>query len=78
MLLNTMPCVVLLCSALFQMPHSFGYRARTRDMFSRPFRQAGVLPLSANMKSVKVCIMVHGASSGLDRAGLGCQAWPTE
>ena len=28
------------------MPHSFGYRARTRDMFARPFRKRGVIPIS--------------------------------
>lgn len=30
------------------MPHSFGYRARTRDMFSRDFRKAG---LNMNLKT---------------------------
>eukprot|EP00339_Tiarina_fusa_P025042 CAMPEP_0117039102 /NCGR_PEP_ID=MMETSP0472-20121206/27474_1 /TAXON_ID=693140 ORGANISM="Tiarina fusus, Strain LIS" /NCGR_SAMPLE_ID=MMETSP0472 /ASSEMBLY_ACC=CAM_ASM_000603 /LENGTH=166 /DNA_ID=CAMNT_0004749519 /DNA_START=6 /DNA_END=506 /DNA_ORIENTATION=- len=36
------------------MPHSFGYRARTRDLFSRKFRQRGTLPTSAFMKELKV------------------------
>ncbi|KAA0145541.1 hypothetical protein FNF29_08492 [Cafeteria roenbergensis] len=29
-----------------RMPHSFGYRARTRDLFSRKFRKAGTLAIS--------------------------------
>mmetsp|Transcript_42428 Transcript_42428/g.85829 ORF Transcript_42428/g.85829 Transcript_42428/m.85829 type:complete len:160 (-) Transcript_42428:127-606(-) len=35
------------------MPHSFGYRARTRDMFSRPFRQTGMIKLSTYMTDYK-------------------------
>ena len=31
------------------MPHSFGSRARTRDMFSRPFRQRGMIKMSTYM-----------------------------
>jgi|Transcript_10504 large subunit ribosomal protein L21e len=26
------------------MPHSFGVRARTRDLFSQPFRRSGTIP----------------------------------
>jgi len=36
------------------MPHSFGYRARTRDMFSKGFRKAGTINLSTYIKSYKV------------------------
>jgi large subunit ribosomal protein L21e len=36
------------------MPHANGYRARTRFMFSRAFRQKGVINLSTYLKSVKV------------------------
>ena len=36
------------------MPHSFGYRARTRDMFSRPFRTKGMIKLSTYMTTYKV------------------------
>ncbi|CAM9942944.1 unnamed protein product [Phaeothamnion confervicola] len=36
------------------MPHSFGYRARTRDMFSRGFRKSGVNPLSQYMIAYKI------------------------
>mmetsp|Transcript_10917 Transcript_10917/g.30645 ORF Transcript_10917/g.30645 Transcript_10917/m.30645 type:complete len:162 (+) Transcript_10917:92-577(+) len=28
------------------MPHHFGYRARTRDLFSKPFRQHGAIKMS--------------------------------
>ncbi|KAJ8614101.1 hypothetical protein CTAYLR_004618 [Chrysophaeum taylorii] len=36
------------------MPHAFGYRARTRDMFSRPFRQRGLIKLSTYLTTYKV------------------------
>jgi len=36
------------------MPHSFGYRARTRDMFSRPFRQRGMIKMSTYLTNYKV------------------------
>merc|ERR1712166_779583 len=29
-----------------KMPHCFGQRARTRDLFSKPFRKHGITPLS--------------------------------
>lgn len=47
------------------MPHSFGTRARTRDMFARPFRQRGMINLSTYMIRYKVGdyvdIKVNGA-----------------
>lgn len=36
------------------MPHSFGYRARTRDMFSRPFRQRGPIKMSTYLTTYNV------------------------
>eukprot|EP00296_Roombia_truncata_P001892 JP437740.1.p1 GENE.JP437740.1~~JP437740.1.p1 ORF type:complete len:164 (-),score=72.19 JP437740.1:19-510(-) len=36
------------------MPHSFGVRARTRDLFSRKFRTKGVIHLSTYMKTYHV------------------------
>ena len=36
------------------MPHSFGSRARTRDMFSRPFRQRGMIKMSTYMTQYKL------------------------
>lgn len=35
------------------MPHSYGYRARTRDMFARDFRKNGVNPLSIYLRKYK-------------------------
>jgi large subunit ribosomal protein L21e len=35
------------------MPHSYGYRARTRDMFARPFRKSGMIKLSTYMTTYK-------------------------
>lgn len=46
-------------------PHSFGYRARTRDMFARPFRKSGTIALGVYTKPLKVGdivdIVVNGA-----------------
>ena len=36
------------------MPHSFGYRARTRFMFSRPFRQSGPVAMSNYLINYKI------------------------
>merc|ERR1712177_157640 len=36
------------------MPHSYGTRARTRQMFSKEFRKHGVIPLSQYLMDVKV------------------------
>lgn len=36
------------------MTNSKGYRRGTRDMFSRPFRKHGVIPLSTYMKVYKI------------------------
>ncbi len=36
------------------MPHSFGYRARTRHMFARAFRQTGMTNMSTYLKTYKV------------------------
>ena len=36
------------------MPHSYGYRARTRDMFSRAFRENGMIRLSTYLIKYKV------------------------
>mmetsp|Transcript_51728 Transcript_51728/g.163552 ORF Transcript_51728/g.163552 Transcript_51728/m.163552 type:complete len:168 (-) Transcript_51728:97-600(-) len=35
------------------MPHSYGSRARTRDLFSRGFRKAGTIPLSTYLRPIK-------------------------
>ena len=36
------------------MTNTKGYRRGTRDLFSRPFRKKGVIPLSTYMKVYKV------------------------
>eukprot|EP00003_Mantamonas_plastica_P026682 TRINITY_DN5539_c0_g1_i2.p3 TRINITY_DN5539_c0_g1~~TRINITY_DN5539_c0_g1_i2.p3 ORF type:complete len:163 (+),score=46.59 TRINITY_DN5539_c0_g1_i2:1870-2358(+) len=36
------------------MPHSFGYRARTRDLFSQDFRKGGLIPVSTYVRNFKV------------------------
>lgn len=36
------------------MTRTHGYRRGTRDMFSRPFRQHGTIPLSTYMKVYKI------------------------
>lgn len=47
------------------MPGGQGYRARTRDMFKRGFRQKGFIPLSTYLRTYKlgdyVDIKVNGA-----------------
>ncbi|KAJ2511953.1 60S ribosomal protein L21A [Coemansia sp. RSA 1939] len=52
------------------MPHSFGYRARTRYMFARNFREHGVIPLSTYMKTYKVGDIVDVKSNGAIQKGL--------
>ena len=36
------------------MPHSFGYRARTRDLFSRGFREAGYVNMSTYLRTYRI------------------------
>eukprot|EP00611_Tribonema_gayanum_P006995 TRINITY_DN1632_c0_g2_i1.p2 TRINITY_DN1632_c0_g2~~TRINITY_DN1632_c0_g2_i1.p2 ORF type:complete len:161 (+),score=61.54 TRINITY_DN1632_c0_g2_i1:67-549(+) len=36
------------------MPHSYGYRGRTRQMFARGFRKSGYTPLSTYMTNYKL------------------------
>ena len=47
------------------MPHCFGLRARTRDLFSKAFRKHGVIPLNKYLISYKkgdyVDILANGA-----------------
>merc|ERR1739838_1016029 len=48
-----------------KMPHCFGQRARTRDLFSKPFRKHGVTPLNKLMtcfyKGEYVDVIADGA-----------------
>lgn len=47
------------------MPHSYGYRARTRQVFAKPFKKHGAAPLSGNLIAFKkgdfVDIVVDGS-----------------
>ncbi|KAJ2678507.1 Pyrimidine nucleotide transporter, mitochondrial [Coemansia spiralis] len=52
------------------MPHSFGYRARTRYMFARKFREHGAIPLSTYMKVYKVGDIVDVKGNGAIQKGL--------
>ena len=52
------------------MPHANGYRARTRFMFSRAFRQKGVINLSTYLKSVKVGDLVDIVANAAVHKGM--------
>ncbi|KAJ1645419.1 60S ribosomal protein L21A [Coemansia asiatica] len=52
------------------MPHSFGYRARTRYMFSRKFREHGPLHLSTYLKTYKVGDIVDIKGNGAVQKGM--------
>eukprot|EP00227_Mantoniella_beaufortii_P008997 CAMPEP_0197580658 /NCGR_PEP_ID=MMETSP1326-20131121/4398_1 /TAXON_ID=1155430 /ORGANISM="Genus nov. species nov., Strain RCC2288" /LENGTH=160 /DNA_ID=CAMNT_0043144451 /DNA_START=45 /DNA_END=523 /DNA_ORIENTATION=- len=52
------------------MPHSFGYRARTRDMFARPFRQSGLIALGVYTKPLKVGDIVDIKVNGACHKGM--------
>ncbi|KAI9278087.1 60S ribosomal protein L21-A [Sporodiniella umbellata] len=52
------------------MPHSFGLRARTRHMFSRKFREHGVIPLSTYMKTYKVGDIVDVKANAAVQKGM--------
>eukprot|EP00353_Schmidingerella_taraikaensis_P010169 CAMPEP_0185577736 /NCGR_PEP_ID=MMETSP0434-20130131/10874_1 /TAXON_ID=626734 ORGANISM="Favella taraikaensis, Strain Fe Narragansett Bay" /NCGR_SAMPLE_ID=MMETSP0434 /ASSEMBLY_ACC=CAM_ASM_000379 /LENGTH=165 /DNA_ID=CAMNT_0028195381 /DNA_START=22 /DNA_END=519 /DNA_ORIENTATION=+ len=52
------------------MPHSYGYRARTRDMFSRDFRKAGIINLSTYLKPVRVGDLVDIVANSAVQKGM--------
>ena len=52
------------------MPHAFGYRARTRDLFAKGFRQKGLPPISVNMANYKVGDIVDVIGNGAIQQGL--------
>ena len=52
------------------MPHSFGYRGRTRDMFARPFRKQGVHELSKYFITYKVGDIVDIKGDGSVHKGM--------
>ncbi|BFZ64585.1 60S ribosomal protein L21 [Saitoella coloradoensis] len=52
------------------MPHSFGYRARTRYLFQRGFRQHGQIRLSTYLKTYKVGDIVDIVVNGAVQKGM--------
>lgn len=52
------------------MPHAFGYRARTRDLFSRPYRQHGVPHLQKRLVIYKVGDYVDLVGNGAIHKGM--------
>mmetsp|Transcript_17269 Transcript_17269/g.19298 ORF Transcript_17269/g.19298 Transcript_17269/m.19298 type:complete len:160 (+) Transcript_17269:32-511(+) len=52
------------------MPHSFGYRARTRDLFSKPFRKNGPLSTQIGQKVYKVGQIVDIKGDGSIHKGM--------
>ena len=52
------------------MPHAFGTRARTRDLFSKPFRKHGPTPLSRLLTVYKIGDYVDVIADGAVTKGL--------
>ncbi|XP_055312690.1 60S ribosomal protein L21 [Sitodiplosis mosellana] len=57
------------------MTNSKGYRRGTRDMFSRPFRKHGVIPLSTYMKVYKIGDIVDIKGNGAVQKGMPYKAY---
>ncbi|PVF98249.1 putative 60s ribosomal protein L21-A [Serendipita vermifera] len=52
------------------MPHSFGYRARTRDMFKRGFKKRGTIKLSTFLKPYRVGDYVDIKANAAQQKGM--------
>ena len=52
------------------MPHCFGQRARTRDLFSRPFRKHGITPMNKVMLSYRKGDYVDVIADGSVQKGM--------
>lgn len=52
------------------MPHSFGYRARTRHLFARKFREHGTLKTQIMLQTYKVGEIVDIAANGSVHKGM--------
>eukprot|EP01127_Copromyxa_protea_P003379 TRINITY_DN131_c0_g1_i1.p1 TRINITY_DN131_c0_g1~~TRINITY_DN131_c0_g1_i1.p1 ORF type:complete len:159 (+),score=37.92 TRINITY_DN131_c0_g1_i1:53-529(+) len=52
------------------MPHSFGYRARTRKTFRREFRRNGQLPTSTYLRTFKTGQIVDVIGTGYQQKGM--------
>eukprot|EP00697_Spironema_sp_BW2_P008904 gnl/Spiro4/23638_TR11687_c0_g1_i1.p2 gnl/Spiro4/23638_TR11687_c0_g1~~gnl/Spiro4/23638_TR11687_c0_g1_i1.p2 ORF type:complete len:164 (+),score=62.34 gnl/Spiro4/23638_TR11687_c0_g1_i1:60-551(+) len=52
------------------MPHSFGYRAHTRDLFQKKFRKHGTLPTQTFLKVFRIGQIVDLAGDGAVHKGM--------
>ncbi|KAH9821339.1 ribosomal protein L21e-domain-containing protein [Melampsora americana] len=52
------------------MPHSFGYRGRTRDMFKRGFKEAGQIRISTYLRTYRVGDIVDIKANGAQQKGM--------
>jgi len=52
------------------MPHAFGYRARTRDLFKKPFKTKGTIPLGKYLKTYKIGQIVDIVGDGAIHKGM--------
>ncbi|KAL8276845.1 hypothetical protein RQP46_010776 [Phenoliferia psychrophenolica] len=52
------------------MPHSFGMRARTRDMFKRGFKTKGMIPLTTFLRVYKVGDIVDIKANAAQQKGM--------
>ncbi|KZO94020.1 hypothetical protein CALVIDRAFT_539399 [Calocera viscosa TUFC12733] len=52
------------------MPHSFGYRARTRDMFKRGFKEKGPIKMSTYLTPYKVGDIVDIKANAAEQKGM--------
>jgi len=52
------------------MPHSFGYRAHTRDLFQKPFRKHGTLPTQTYLKTYHIGQIVDIVGDGAVQKGM--------
>jgi len=52
------------------MPHSFGYRARTRDMFKRSFKEKGPIKMSTYLTTFKVGDIVDIVANSAEQKGM--------
>lgn len=52
------------------MPHSYGYRARTRDMFKRGFKQNGPIKTSTFLRTFKKGDIVDIVANSAQQKGM--------
>ncbi|KAH0837801.1 translation protein SH3-like domain-containing protein [Lanmaoa asiatica] len=57
-------------NAALKMPHSFGYRARTRDMFKRGFKKHGPVKLSTYLINYRVGDIVDIKANAAQQKGM--------